>query len=80
MSQRLDYVTMTILEDQAWIFLHRHLRQIKIMSLDKEFQIVFKKKFKYLIIFTFRTTLIIHVAAQHIKHVDVVVNILRPVS
>jgi hypothetical protein len=79
MSRRMECAMMTIQEDQTWIFPHQHLHQIKIMSLAREFQIVFKKKFKYLIIFTFQITLKIWVA-QHINNADVIVKLLQLVS
>ena len=82
MSHGLECVIVTIPEDQTWIFLHlRHL-QIKIMSQAREFQIFFKKKFKYLITFIFRTTLtcVLMVVVHHTVHADAVVKLLQVVS
>ena len=82
MSHGLECVTMIILEDVNGIFLHHHLHQIKIMLLDKESQIIFRKKFKYLIIFNIQIILIyvLMVVVHHTNNVDAIVNLLLLVS
>ena len=82
MSHGLECVMLTIQEDQIWIFLHHRHLQIKIISKAREFQILFKKKLKYLISFTFRITLtcVLMDVAYHTKHADAVVKLLQVVS